>query len=99
MRLHSLFLLLSLSFFQVALAAPIKSLITAGNITRPEDDPFYTPKEGYEKLKPGEVINYRQITQPYGIIMWEEKIKAAYQFLVRSEDSFGNPNAIVTTVM
>ncbi|ODV80340.1 LIP-domain-containing protein [Suhomyces tanzawaensis NRRL Y-17324] len=90
---------MSMLMFQFTSAVPFKSLITQGNISRPDEDPFYIPKEGYEKLKLGEVINYRKLTQPLGILYFEMKVESTYQFLVRSEDSFGNPNAIVTTVM
>ncbi|ODV78724.1 LIP-domain-containing protein [Suhomyces tanzawaensis NRRL Y-17324] len=98
MKLHSLITLVFLSLWQVTIAAPV-NLLTLGNLTKPSDDPFYTPKDGYEKLKLGEVINYRKVTHKIGIVAFEEKVQAVYQFLVRSEDSHKQPNAIVTTVI
>lgn len=64
----------------------------------PSEDPFYTPAAGYESFPIGAILNSRQITNLFGTLIIPDKIKGAYQLLVRSEDSFGNPNAIVTTV-
>ncbi|ODV81350.1 LIP-domain-containing protein [Suhomyces tanzawaensis NRRL Y-17324] len=86
------------AFIQVAFAAPLDALVARG-IVKPSDDSFYSPKDGYEKLKVGEIINWRKMTNAYGIAIVKERIDSAYQLLVRSEDSFGNPNAIVTTVL
>lgn len=65
----------------------------------PSQDPFYTPDAGYESKKVGTILRQRQMTTLYGFIVIPEKLKAVYQFLVRSEDALGQPNAIVTTLL
>lgn len=64
----------------------------------PNDDPFYNPPSGFELEPLGSIIRSRPKTNPFGIIIVPEILKGAYQLMVRSEDTAGNPSAIIVTV-
>ncbi|CAH6721811.1 putative lipase 5 [[Candida] jaroonii] len=64
----------------------------------PTDDPFYTPPSDLENYKLGDIINIRPAPAQIRSVYFTVKIKNTWQVLVRSEDSFGNANAIVTTI-
>lgn len=66
--------------------------------TKPSEDPFYIAPEGFESKSPGDVLKHREMNNLFGIVVIPEKIKSVHQFLVRSEDSFGEPIAAVTTI-
>ncbi|KAK6465389.1 secretory lipase-domain-containing protein [Scheffersomyces coipomensis] len=89
--LKSLFALVLL-FSSVAIAAP------SGLLT-PSNDPFYTPPRGYENAAVGAILNSRATPQSVKSVYASVNAKNSWQLLVRSEDSFGNPNAVVTTVI
>ncbi|CAK7916986.1 triacylglycerol lipase [[Candida] anglica] len=64
----------------------------------PSVDPFYQPPAGFGSKPVGTILRYRKRNNPYGVVVVPVKIKDIWQLLVRSEDSFGNPIAIATTV-
>ena len=61
-------------------------------------DDFYTAPDGYESAKLGEILKLRKLPVN-SVVCFEIDIKNSWQLLVRSEDSFGNATAIVTTVI
>ena len=67
--------------------------------TKPSIDPFYNAPEGFEKAAVGDILHFRKIPKSITGEFVPLKIQNSWQLLVRSEDSFGNPNVIVTTVM
>ena len=77
------------------------SPIYAGLIfpTKPSSDPFYNPPKGFEKAAVGDILQSRETPKSITGRFAPLKIQNSWQLLVRSEDSFGNPNAIVTTVI
>lgn len=88
-----------LTFIEAAPAFNGRSLLQPRGLPiPPSQDPFYTPDAGYESQKLGAILRTRKLNNFFGIIIIPEQIKEVYQYLVRSEDSFGNPNAIVTTL-
>lgn len=66
---------------------------------KPSQDNFYTPPDGYENLKVGTILKFRNTPFPLSGIINTVNVQNSWQLLVRSEDTFGNPNAIVTTVI
>lgn len=79
------------------------SLISLGlsfpaNVLPPSQDPFYSAPEGFESAELGAILKSRVTPAPIRSIHFEVKVKNAWQLLVRSSDSFGNPSVIVTTV-
>ena len=84
-------------FLLFLLVAPIY----AGLIlpTKPSNDPFYNAPAGFEKAAVGDILQSRKTPKPITGVFVPVKIQNSWQLLVRSEDSFGNPNVIVTTVM
>ncbi|KAI5970166.1 hypothetical protein CANMA_000777 [Candida margitis] len=65
----------------------------------PSQDDFYTPPQGYETQPVGSILRTRNVPNPLTSVVTPIKVQNAWQLLVRSEDSFGNPNAIVTTII
>jgi hypothetical protein len=68
--------------------------------TLPTEDPFYTPPSGFESTSPGTIL--RQRTPPYPIAAFgvsPVQIKASYQLLYTTTDSFGNATATVSTIL
>ncbi|CCG25012.1 hypothetical protein CORT_0G03360 [Candida orthopsilosis Co 90-125] len=66
---------------------------------KPSQDKFYTPPDGYEDAEVGTILKYRKTPVPLSGIINEVHAQNSWQLLVRSEDTFGNPNAFVTTVI
>lgn len=91
-------IILSSIFYNIVCGAPIFSLNPRGLPIKPSEDPFYAAPEGFESKSPGDVLKHRQMNNLFGVIVIPEKIKSVHQFLIRSEDSFGEPIAAVTTV-
>lgn len=85
-------------FCNIAYGAPAIPLDPRGFPTKPSEDPFYSAPEGFESQHNGAILKQREMKSLFGILVIPEKIKSVHQFLVRSEDSFGEPIAAVTTV-
>lgn len=66
---------------------------------KPSQDDFYTPPQGYEAQPLGSILKTRNVPNPLTNVFTPVKVQNAWQLLVRSEDTFGNPNAIVTTII
>lgn len=65
----------------------------------PTNDPFYKAPSNISAYNNGDIISWRPTPQKIRTIYVPVNIQDSYQFLVRSTDSFGNPNAIVTTLL
>ncbi|KAI5956986.1 hypothetical protein KGF54_000605 [Candida jiufengensis] len=65
----------------------------------PTEDDFYIVPDDIENYKPGDIIRYRNTPAQLRSIIFPINIKNSWQLLIRSEDSFGNPNAFVSTIM
>lgn len=98
MNVYLLFLALLCAVY-AAPASPL-SLLKSRDFfpTPPSQDPFYTPPSGYESQPVGTILKWRKLDHPIGYIIIPGQIKAGYQFIVRSEDTFGNPLAVATAV-
>lgn len=70
-------------------------------VLSPSKDPFYQPPKGYEKEHPGTILRSRTLG-PKSLAAFSafpQNIANAYQFLYRTTDALGNPDATVTTLM
>lgn len=67
--------------------------------TEPSDDSFYDQPSNLSLYENGDIINYRAAPAMIRSIYFPVNVKNAWQFLVRSLNSLGDPNAIVTTVL
>lgn len=64
----------------------------------PHLDDFYDPPKGYHGTRLGEILRVRQ--PPDSIRSYLAPVNAiSWQLLIRSEDSFGNPNSISATIL
>ncbi|CAK9440078.1 uncharacterized protein LODBEIA_P41780 [Lodderomyces beijingensis] len=66
---------------------------------RPTQDQFYNAPSNFESQPLGTILKVRNVPNPLTSVVTPVKVKNAWQLLVRSEDTFGNPNAIVTTIV
>ncbi|EMG48155.1 Lipase 4 [Candida maltosa Xu316] len=78
-------------------AAPIHGGILLP--TKPSSDSFYTPPSGYESAANGDILQIRKTPRTLINTFAPVKVGNSWQLLIKSEDSFGNPNAIVTTIL
>ena len=69
------------------------------SLKSPLVDDFYNPPQGYESAKLGEILKLRKTPGKISSLFILVEVKNSWQLLVRSEDSFGNAAAIVTTVI
>ncbi|KAL6449635.1 LIP1 Lipase 1 [Candida maltosa Xu316] len=87
------FLIFSLfTILHTILASPI-------TLEPPSEDPFYSPPQGYENSKNGEILKWRKTPNQLTSLVFPVEIKNSWQLLVKSEDQFGNDTAIVTTII
>ncbi|RCK57259.1 Lipase 6 [Candida viswanathii] len=69
-------------------------------LPQPGRDDFYTPTPGFEETEPGTLLKIRPTPRPVrNLLFFHVPLENSWQLLVRSCDSFGKPNAIVTTVL
>lgn len=67
--------------------------------TIPSKDDFYKPPKGFESQPNGSILKLRKTPFPLRSVILKVDIEESWQILVRSEDSFGEPNAVVATIM
>lgn len=101
MALHVLRLvLLALSLTLTGLAVPLnlaRGIFEA--VTLPSQDPFYQPPANLASAQLGEVLRQREVSVPAAIeLLAPGKTKTVWQILYRSQDDFGQPLAVVTTL-
>ena len=84
-------------FLRLAFSAPI--INPRSGLVKPSEDPFYTPPTGYEDAELGSILRIRKPESPLAVITLELDLQEVYQILVRSEDTFHQPNAVVATVL
>ncbi|PVH16596.1 uncharacterized protein CXQ87_004891 [Candidozyma duobushaemuli] len=87
--------MLILSFFIWAVAVSAQFI----KPVKPSDDDFYNTPSNISSYKNGDIIDARPAPGMIRSVYFPVNVKNAWQLLVRSEDSHGNPNAIVTTVL
>lgn len=76
----------------------LASVLAWPGLTPPSKDKFYEFPKGYKDAKLGDILGSRKVPGEIRSTLFEVKIKNAWQLQVRSEDTFGNPNVIITTV-
>jgi hypothetical protein len=113
MRNSSLFLTVALSCLSTTSALDIRkhddhSQLLARQVGKgatpklllPDEDSFYRPPMGFESAKLGEILNHRKVPRP---IAFNNKdpidIKAAWQIQYRTQNSVGDPEANIVTVL
>ncbi|KGQ90618.1 lipase 6 [Candida albicans P34048] len=65
----------------------------------PSQDDFYKAPAGFKAAKPGDILKTRKSPNKPSSLYAPVEVQNSWQLLVRSEDSFGNPNAFVTTII
>jgi len=92
---------LSFHDFCSAASPPMSSQIpTLPRTKLPNEDPFYTPPKGFEAQPLGAILRSRPV--PNGITVDNIKtikLKTSWQILYRTQNSVGEPEATVTTVL
>lgn len=96
---------LNFLYFSYALypidALPSPPLIARGSLhLLPSEDAFYQPPRGFENEELGAILRARQLPgKLQAFNLFKEEIASAYQLLYRIANSFGEPEAMVTTVL
>lgn len=67
--------------------------------TLPSEDDFYSVPENITEYSNGDIIAFRAVPSMIRALYYPLNVVNSWQFLIRSEDSRGNPTAIVTTVI
>lgn len=65
----------------------------------PSQDPFYNVPANISAYKNGDIVSWRETPSQLRSVYFPLNVDGAWQFLIRSEDSHGNPTAFVTTVI
>lgn len=65
----------------------------------PSKDDFYKAPNGFESKPNGSILKIRKTPFPLRSMFLKVNVEDSWQILVRSEDSFGEPNAVVATVI
>uniref|UniRef100_A0A0L0NY35 Triacylglycerol lipase n=1 Tax=Candidozyma auris TaxID=498019 RepID=A0A0L0NY35_CANAR len=65
----------------------------------PSDDSFYEVPQNISGYKNGDIINVRNTPVQVRSLIFPMNVKNSWQVLIRSEDTFGNPNAFVATIL
>lgn len=86
----------TLLIFLAFLSSIFASLI---GLKPPSKDSFYSPPVGFATAKPGDILKIRNTPSAPSSLYLPIVVKNAWQLLIRSEDSFGNPNAFVATLI
>ncbi|EGW31179.1 secretory lipase 1 [Spathaspora passalidarum NRRL Y-27907] len=86
------FIIFLFLFILQAIAIPLQ-------LKSPLDDDFYTLPQGYEAAAPGDILKFRPAPAQLASLFISIKVKNVWQLVVRSEDSFGQPTAFVTTII
>ncbi|EGW31890.1 secretory lipase 1 [Spathaspora passalidarum NRRL Y-27907] len=77
----------------------LQSIALPLELKSPLDDDFYTLPKGYKDAKPGDILKVRPAPNQLASAIFPIDVKNVWQLVVRSEDSFGQPTAFVTTIM
>jgi hypothetical protein len=99
----SRFLFVLLALVCLSTAAPLSPTDTkplAKGVIPPDDDEFYRAPQGFEKAALGSILRHRPVPNPLSV---DNKtpinIKAAWQVQYRTQNSVGEPEASVVTVL
>lgn len=65
----------------------------------PTNDEFYEVPSNVSEYKAGDIIRWRPPPVQLRSIVFPLNVKNAWQLQIRSEDSLGNPTAVVTTIV
>ncbi|QRG40353.1 hypothetical protein FDK38_004819 [Candidozyma auris] len=85
-------------FYSILLWAAFASAFLTKPVA-PSDDSFYEVPENISGYKNGDIINMRNTPVQVRSLIFPMNVKNSWQVLIRSEDTFGNPNAFVATIL
>lgn len=68
-------------------------------LKEPSKDDFYIPPKNFEQSELGTILKYRRSPQKLRSLYFPIEIANSWDILIRSEDSYGNASAVVSTLM
>ncbi|KAF3987769.1 hypothetical protein FT663_03686 [Candidozyma haemuli var. vulneris] len=86
-------------FLSLFLWASTASAIFFKSPLFPSEDDFYRVPANISDYQSGDIIDIRHTPVMVSSLFFAMNVQNSYQLLVRSEDSFGNPNVVVTTIL
>lgn len=93
------FLYQVMRFLLLVLWAAVSLALSIKPPLAPTQDLFYDVPANVSGYNNGDIIKWRTPPAQLRSIYFPMNVKNAWQLLVKTEDSFGNPTAFVTTVM
>lgn len=87
-----------LIFVNVIIAFPVQKT-SSSSLLIPEQDSFYTVHGNISLYNLGQIISYRPAPAPLSNKILPVNVKNVWQILYRSSDTWGNPTAVVGTIM
>ncbi|EMG50207.1 LIP1 Lipase 1 [Candida maltosa Xu316] len=85
-------------FVFLVLIHSVVAIILPNPLIKPARDEFYVATPGFEATEPGTILKIRPTPHRLKSLFFHVPLKNSWQLLVRSEDSRGDPTAIVTTI-
>ncbi|SGZ52924.1 CIC11C00000000045 [Sungouiella intermedia] len=83
--------------FSLVVFTTFLSIVSA--LSKPSQDSWYSCPNGYESQPLGTILKWRATPSTLKTAIIPLNVAGAWQLMVRSSDSFGNANCIVTTVI
>ncbi|PSK33690.1 hypothetical protein C7M61_005243 [Candidozyma pseudohaemuli] len=74
------------------------AVVSANFVTPPSEDPFYNAPANISNYKNGDIIGWRPAPTRIRSLYFPVNVKNAWQVQVRSENSLGEPQQIITTI-
>jgi hypothetical protein len=105
MASFSRFLFILIALVCLSTTAPLSPEDTTPSIrtrtvTPPDDDEFYKAPPGFEKAARGSILRYRPVPNPLSVNNKDSiNLKAAWQIQYRTQNSVGEPEASIVTVL
>ncbi|KAI5959849.1 uncharacterized protein KGF55_005081 [Candida pseudojiufengensis] len=81
------------------LLASVSAIKSNKKPIKPSEDNFYNAPKGFKSAEPGTILKKRHVPNKLTNIFTPIKVKDAWQIMVRSENSFNEPNVIVATII
>lgn len=66
--------------------------------TKPSEDDFYKPPDGFEDAEPGTILKMRNTPFRISSVYFPVNIANSWQMLVRTQDALGNASTVVSTI-
>ncbi|KAI5949407.1 hypothetical protein KGF54_005642 [Candida jiufengensis] len=92
-------LLITIYYFLITTVSAISFASENNRPIKPSEDDFYIPPPDFESAPVGKIVRKREVPHRLTNVFTPMKVQNAWHIMVRSEDSFNEPNVIVATII